>query len=67
MLAILQKYITDEVLSYRYNPLFMNDAQYTQDVLKSYGQATHNNLWSLHKRLDPHGFLTSRQTGFFFD
>jgi hypothetical protein len=58
--------MTDKVLPYRYNPLFMNDAQYTQDVLKSYGQATYDKLWVLHKRLDPQGFLTTRQNGFFF-
>jgi len=45
----------------------MNDAQYTQDVLKSYGQATYNKLWFLNRRLDPENFFTSRQNSFFFD
>ncbi|KAK5738054.1 hypothetical protein LTR17_006297 [Elasticomyces elasticus] len=49
-----------------YNPLFMDDAQYTQDVLKSYGSVTYDKLCFLSKLLDPEGFLTSRQNGFFF-
>ena len=45
----------------------MNDAQYTQDVLKSYGQASYDKLWALNQALDPQGLLTSRQLGFCFD
>ncbi|KAK4889592.1 hypothetical protein LTR27_011670 [Elasticomyces elasticus] len=52
--------------SEKYNPLFMNDAQYTQEVLRSYGPATYDKLWFLHKLLDPEDFFTSRQNGFFF-
>jgi hypothetical protein len=59
--------MTDKLLPYSYNPLFMNDAQDTQDVLKSYGQATYDKLWFLNKKLDPQGIFTSRQRGFFFD
>ncbi|KAF2670785.1 FAD-binding domain-containing protein [Microthyrium microscopicum] len=59
-------YVSGDLSVVPYNPLFMNDAQYTQPVLRSYGQEAYNKLWSLHKRLDPQGFLTSRQNGFFF-
>jgi hypothetical protein len=67
MLPICWDGVTNEILSDSYNPLFMNDAQDTQDVLRSYGQATYGKLRSLHKELDPEGFLTSRQKGWFFD
>jgi hypothetical protein len=44
----------------------MNDAQFSQDVLGSYGKAAYNKLKSLHAVLDPECLLTSRQKGFFF-
>ncbi|KAK5739430.1 hypothetical protein LTR17_005335 [Elasticomyces elasticus] len=59
-------YVSGDLSVVPYNPLFMNDAQYTQDVLKSYGPATYDKLWFLHKLLDPGDFFTSRQNGFFF-
>jgi len=45
----------------------MNDADSSQDVLGSYGEEAQGKMKSLHKVLDPDGFLTSRQKGFFFD
>ncbi|KAK2757544.1 hypothetical protein FQN54_004513 [Arachnomyces sp. PD_36] len=49
-----------------YNPLFMNDAQGTQDVLKSYGSDNYQRLKSIHQTLDPDGFFTTRQQCFGF-
>ncbi|KAK4952099.1 hypothetical protein LTR10_010019 [Elasticomyces elasticus] len=59
-------YVSGNLSVVPYNPLFMNDAQYTQDVLKSYGPTTYDKLWFLNKLLDPEGFFISRQNGFFF-
>ncbi|KAK3641357.1 hypothetical protein LTR56_011385 [Elasticomyces elasticus] len=59
-------YVSGDLSVVPYNPLFMNDAQYTQDVLKSYGPSTYDKLWFLHRLLDPENFFTSRQNGFFF-
>lgn len=47
-----------------YNPLFMNDAMFNQDPLKSYGSATYSRLQQIQRRRDPKGFLSKRQGGF---
>ena len=44
-----------------YNPLFMNDAHFSQDVLKSYGEENYARLKSVHQALDPDNFFTTRQ------
>jgi hypothetical protein len=62
----MRAYILTETAS-RYNPLFMNDAHSSQDVLASYGQSAYSKLKSIHKKLDPQGIFNSQQRGFFFD
>jgi hypothetical protein len=49
-----------------YNPIFMNDAHVSQDVLSSYGEETYQRLQSIHEKYDPAGMLASRQQGFSF-
>ncbi|KAJ6437126.1 FAD-binding, type 2 [Purpureocillium lavendulum] len=49
-----------------YNPIFMNDAMYDQDVLRSYGNTTYDRLKATHDAYDPEGFLSTRQGGFKF-
>lgn len=44
----------------------MNDAQETQDVLKSFGSESYERLKSIHQDLDPDGFFTTRQKCFGF-
>lgn len=49
-----------------YNPIFMNDAMYDQDVLRSYGNTTYDRLKATHEMYDPKGFFATRQGGFKF-
>lgn len=51
----------------RYNPIFMNDAMYNQDVLRSYGDATFDRLKAAAAEYDPTGFFSTRQKGWGFD
>ncbi|ODA80710.1 hypothetical protein RJ55_03669 [Drechmeria coniospora] len=49
-----------------YNPIFMNDAMYDQDVLRSYGSENYARLRSTHEVYDQQGFFSKRQGGFKF-
>lgn len=49
-----------------YNPIFMNDATYDQDVLGSYGAESYNKLKAVHEAYDPTGFFSLRQNGWKF-
>lgn len=46
-----------------YNPVFLNDAMYSQEPLKSYGAATYNKLKRIQQEADPNG-LFERTGGF---
>ncbi|KAI7347927.1 hypothetical protein KC343_g12959 [Hortaea werneckii] len=48
-----------------YNPVFMNDAMYNQDPLRSYGDETYERLRQIHNERDPSG-LFDRTGGFKF-
>lgn len=47
-----------------YRPLFMNDAMFNQDPLKSYPADVYSRLQQIQKQRDPKGFLSKRQGGF---
>lgn len=47
-----------------YQPLFMNDAMYNQDVFASYGSANHDRLVQIQRERDPKGFFAKRTGGF---
>lgn len=47
-----------------FNPMFMNDAMYNQDPLRSYGGATYNKLKAIQQKRDPNGFFSKRTGGF---
>lgn len=50
--------------SYSYNPIFMNDAMYNQDVYRSYGPENHDRLKKTQRQYDPEAFLSGgRQKG----
>lgn len=49
-----------------WNPLFMNDAMFNQDPLRSYGDATYNRLRQIQRQRDPNGFFAKRTGGFKF-
>lgn len=49
-----------------YNPLFMNDAMYDQQVLQSYSAETYDRLRYPHSIYDPARFFSARQKGFTF-
>lgn len=47
-----------------YQPLFMNDAMYDQDVFASDGSANHDKLVQIQSERDPKGFFAKRTGGF---
>ncbi|KJX98909.1 FAD-binding domain-containing protein [Zymoseptoria brevis] len=49
-----------------YNPIFMNDAMYNQDPLRSYGAATYDRLKQIQRERDPNGLFSKRAGGFKF-
>lgn len=49
-----------------YNPVFMNDAIYSQEVLQTYGNKSYERLKATHQKYDPNGFFATRQDGFKF-
>ena len=50
-----------------YQPLFMNDAMFNQDVFASYGSANHDKLVQIQRERDPKGFFAKRTGGFKVD
>lgn len=49
-----------------FNPIFMNDAMYDQDVLQSFGWPIYQRLKWTHEKYDPTGFFSTRQGGWTF-
>ena len=50
-----------------FNPLFLNDAMYDQDPLRSYGEATYEKLRGIQRERDPEGLFSKRTGGFKFE
>lgn len=49
-----------------FNPVFMNDAMYNQDPLRSYGDEIYQRLAQIQKQVDPQGLFSKRTKGFQF-
>jgi hypothetical protein len=50
-----------------FNPVFMNDAMYDQDPLRSYGEETYQRLAQIQKQVDSQGLFSKRTKGFKFE
>ncbi|RMD39443.1 hypothetical protein DV735_g5688, partial [Chaetothyriales sp. CBS 134920] len=59
-------YISGDVETTSYNPIFLNDATFNQDPLGSYGQETYARLAAIQKARDPNGFFSQRTGGWKF-
>ncbi|CAK3906897.1 FAD-binding domain-containing [Lecanosticta acicola] len=59
-------YVSGETAVTNFNPLFMNDAMYNQDPVRSYGEATYAKLKAIQEQRDPEGFFSRRAGGFKF-
>lgn len=57
-------YVEGDLETVGYRPLFMNDAMFNQNPLRSYGEETFARLKEIQKLRDPEGFLAKRQGGF---
>lgn len=57
-------YVSGDINTINYNPLFMNDAAPDQDVYSSYGPESLRKLKAAKAKYDPTGFFTNRQGGF---
>lgn len=57
-------YVEGDLDTVGYRPLFMNDAMFNQNPLRSYGEETFARLKEIQKLRDPEGFLARRQGGF---
>lgn len=51
-------------LGWGYRPLFMNDAMFNQDPLKSYPAESYARLQQIQRQRDPNGFFSKRTGGF---
>ncbi|KAF2174162.1 hypothetical protein M409DRAFT_16430 [Zasmidium cellare ATCC 36951] len=49
-----------------FNPLFMNDAMYNQDPVRSYGEETYERLRGIQRQRDPSGLFSGRTGGWKF-
>ncbi|TQS33765.1 hypothetical protein Golomagni_05878, partial [Golovinomyces magnicellulatus] len=61
------KYQEGDLEFISYNPVFMNDAMFNQDVLHSYGPDNYDRLEKIQRQYDPAAFLSGdRQSGWKF-
>ncbi|KAF2211247.1 hypothetical protein CERZMDRAFT_43502 [Cercospora zeae-maydis SCOH1-5] len=58
------KYANSGDLEWGYRPLFMNDAMFNQDPLKSYPAESYARLQQIQRERDPNGFFSTRTGGF---
>lgn len=57
-------YKAGDLMTEEYNPIFYNDAESDQDVLRSYGNTTYQRLKSIQRSVDPSGLFSTRTGGF---
>lgn len=53
-----------DVSTTNFNPMFMNDAMYNQDPVRSYGEETYQKLLRIQRQRDPKGLFAKRTGGF---
>lgn len=58
------RYVAGNLTYEEYNPLFLNDAMYDQQPATSYGVGSYARLKAIQRRVDPHGFFSTRTGGF---